>query len=155
MDETDEINEQESVEEEEITDQLRDDIGDYNVYIGGEMIETEDQIIIYGESNLLPGARIFGEILVGDEDDLAFFNDTSEIVQENGEFYIELDNHNLREETIVRVRFHFDGQQDQAIIRHYGDRGQKLEGPYIYKHQADRGRKTTKHFQSSDGGGHI
>ncbi|MCK0471683.1 OmpA family protein [Halalkalibacter sp. APA_J-10(15)] len=135
MEESESVGETEPVEDEE----KRDDIGDYSVYMGGEMLETEDQIIIYGESNLLPGARIFGEILVGDEDDLVFFNDTSEIVQENGEFYIELDNHNLGEETIVRVRFHFDGQQDQAIIRHYGDRGQNLEGPYIYRHQGQVG----------------
>src|SRR5690625_2422705 len=122
--------------------------GDYNVYIGGEVIETDDKIIIHGESNLIPGARVVGEVSVGKNvryfinptiKDVDYMADTSEIVDDDGSFYMELDHPNLDEETEVAVKFHFDGQQNDDVIRHYGDRGQKLEGPYIYKHQGERG----------------
>ncbi|MGM8365959.1 OmpA family protein [Virgibacillus sp. W0181] len=115
------------------------ELGDYEVFIGGEMIEKEDNIIINGESNLLPGARVIGEVSVGDEEDKQYFADTTEIIQDDGTFHMEIANHNLDEETEVAVKFHFDGQQDDGIIRHYGDRGQELEGPYIYKHQGEVG----------------
>src|SRR5690606_26612902 len=42
--------------------------------------------------------------------------------------------HKYGEAEIV-VKFQFEGVQDDAIKRHYGDKGQKLEGPYIYKHK--------------------
>ena len=105
------------------------------------MIETEDKIIINGESNLLPGARIVGEVTAGDDE---FFADTTEIVKDDGTFYMEIAHHPLNKETNVAVKFHFDGQQDDGIIRHYGDRGQKLEGPYIYKHKKEVGGRSPK-----------
>lgn len=135
--------EEEGEESEETTNQ-----GDYNAYIGGEMIETEDKIIIEGESNLIPGSRVVGEVSVGKNvrhlivpsiKDFDFLADTSEIVDEDGNFYMELEHPNLNEETVVSVKFHFDGQQNDEVIRHYGERGQNLEGPYIYKHQGERG----------------
>ncbi|MBO1004113.1 OmpA family protein [Pseudogracilibacillus auburnensis] len=114
-------------------------LGDYEVYIGGEVVEEDGKIIIHGESNLLPGARVVGEVLVGEEEESDFFSDTSEIVQDDGSFYMELAHHDSNQETQVSVKFHFDGQQDDNMIRHYGDRGQNLEGPYIYKHQGEVG----------------
>lgn len=112
-------------------------LGDYEVFLGGDMEETANFIIIRGISNLLPGARIVGEVSVADE---KYFADTTEIVQEDGTFYMELPHHQLNEETIVTIKFHFDGQQDDAIKRHYGDRGQKLTGDYIYQHKGKVGR---------------
>ncbi|MDY7221509.1 OmpA family protein [Halalkalibacterium halodurans] len=129
----------EQVEEGELVEKETSDAGNYNVFIGGEMVETDEQIMIFGESNLLPGARVVGEVIVGDEEEQVFFADTSEIVGDDGSFYMEIENHPLDDETRVSIRFHFDGQQDDAIIRHYGDRGQKLEGPFIYKHQGEVG----------------
>ncbi|MEI3604404.1 OmpA family protein [Pseudogracilibacillus sp. SE30717A] len=122
--------------------------GDYDIYIGGEVIETEDKIIIEGESNLIPGSRVVGEVSVGKNvryfinptvKDFDYLADTSEIVNDDGTFYMELEHPNLDQETEVSVKFHFDGQQNDDVIRHYGDRGQKLEGPYIYKHQGEVG----------------
>lgn len=122
--------------------------GDYNIYIGGEMIETEDKIIIEGESNLIPGSRVVGEVMVGKNvrwfvhhstEDYEYIADTSEVVDDNGNFYMEIDHHGMNKETIVAVKFHFDGQQNDDVLRHYGDRGQNLEGPYIYKHQGEVG----------------
>lgn len=116
-------------------------LGDYEIYLGGEMVETEDKIIINGESNLLPGARVVGEVSVGDDQ---YFADTTELVKDDGTFYMEIAHHNLKEETRVTVKFHFDSPQDNGIIRHYGDRGQKLTGPYIYKHQRAAGGRSPK-----------
>ncbi|WP_428911644.1 OmpA family protein [Niallia sp. Krafla_26] len=111
-------------------------LGDYNVFLGGEMIETEGKITIKGESNLLPGSRVVGEVLVDDE---KFFADTTEIVQEDGSFTMEIDHHDLDETTKVALKFHFDGQQDDSIKRNYGERGQKLTGNYIYTHKGKVG----------------
>ncbi|WP_231889814.1 OmpA family protein [Oceanobacillus sp. Castelsardo] len=111
-------------------------IGDYHIVLGGEMVETEDAIQIHGKSNLIPGARVIGEVSVGEEE---YFADSTELVQEDGSFYLEIPHHDLKKETKVEVKFHFDGHQDDAIIRHYGDRGQELTGPYIYKHEGEVG----------------
>lgn len=105
-------------------------LGDYEVYLGGEMVETEGKIVINGTSNLLPGARVVGEVFALDEEPVA---DTTEIVQEDGTFYMEIPHQSLNEKTTVTVKFDFDGQQDDAIKRHYGDRGQKLKGKYVYQ----------------------
>src|SRR5690625_4916828 len=40
--------------------QMKNTIGDYDVFLGGEVVETEDTIQIHGESNLIPGARVVG-----------------------------------------------------------------------------------------------
>lgn len=145
-DEVEEVSEEQEESEKEERESNEDnevpkDLGDYNVWIGGEMVETPDKIIIHGESNLLEGARVVGEVTTEDE---SYFQDTTEIVEEDGSFYMEINHHDLKEETFVTVKFHFDGQQDDGIIRHYGDRGQKLEGPYIYKHQKEVGGRSQK-----------
>lgn len=125
------------------TDQVKstNPIGDYHVVLGGEVIETEDKILIKGTSNLIPGSRVVGTVWVEDN---AYLADTTELVQEDGSFYMELAHHKLNEVTYVSVKFHFDSPQDDAIKRHYGDRGQKLEGPYIYKHQRAAGGRSPK-----------
>jgi OmpA-OmpF porin, OOP family len=117
------------------------ELGDYYVYLGGEMIETEDSIIIEGESNLLPGARVIGEVSVGEGQ---FIADTTEIVQEDGRFDMEIEHHDLDEETEVTVKFLFDDDQDVTMLRHYGERGQNLEGPYVYQHQRERGGRSPR-----------
>src|SRR5699024_6685170 len=38
--------------------------GDYEVYLTGEMIEEDDKIIIEGETNLLPGSNVIGEVTI-------------------------------------------------------------------------------------------
>src|SRR5690625_561308 len=138
---------EEKIEEETVEEEIEEEVkqedamnlGDYEVYIGGEVVEKEGQIIINGESNLIPGARVIGEVVVGDYEKREFYSDTSETVKDDGTFYMELAHHDMNRETYVIVTFHFDGQQDDHIKRHYGDRGQNLEGPYIYKHQGEVG----------------
>lgn len=107
------------------------DLGDFNIQLGGEVKEQDDIFVIEGKSNLLPGARVVGELWV---DEKKPFADTTELVQEDGSFHMQLDHHKYGEAKIV-VRFDFEGVQDDAIKRHYGNEGQKLEGPFIYKHK--------------------
>lgn len=139
--EEDESETDEKEDVEAMDDESEDDIelGDYEIYLGGEMIEEDDKIIIEGESNLLPDSRVVGEVSVGDLDEEEFFADTTELVEDDGSFTIEIEHHDLDEETNVAVKFDFDGQQDDEIKRHYGDRGQKLTGPYIYQEQGRTG----------------
>lgn len=132
--EPEEARKDEEEAEEEVAEKVA--LGDYEIYLGGEMTEKDDKIIIEGESNLLPGARVVGQVTVGEDE---YYADTSEIVQDDGRFHMEIKHHNLDKETNVAVRFHFDGPQDDGISRHYGDRGQKLEGVYIYQHQGEVG----------------
>lgn len=147
VDDNNTLNENLNDEESEFDDD-RPKQRDYNIYIGGEVIETDDKIIIHGESNLIPGSRVVGEVSVGKNvryfirpkvEDYDFLTDTTELVDENGNFYMEIEHPGLHNETEVTVKFHFDGQQNEDVIGHYGDRGQNLEGPYIYKHQREVG----------------
>lgn len=115
--------------------------GDYEVFLGGDVLETDDAIIIHGQSNILPKAKIVGRIIINDDQ---IFADTIEIIEEDGSFYMELPHPNIQDEIVVTATFHFDMHQEDAIVRHYGDRGQKLEGPYIYKHQRAAGGRSPR-----------
>lgn len=126
----------EESEEEIETQSTGLDIGDYEIYLGGELIEKENVIEIQGESNLIPGSRVVGQVSVGEEEILA---DTTELVDEDGSFSMKIQKPNLKEEATVMVMFHFDGHQEDEVKRHYGDRGQELTGPYIYKHKGKVG----------------
>ncbi len=106
-------------------------LGDYEVMFGGEVLEQEDKFVIEGKSNLIPGSRVVGELWVS-EDEL--YADTTELVDEDGNFTMQLDHHQYGEAKFV-VRFDFKSAQDDPVKRHYGERGQKLEGPFIYKHE--------------------
>jgi hypothetical protein len=109
----------------------KDKSGDFTIQLGGEVIEQDDKFVIEGKSNLIPGARVVGELWVS-EDEL--FADTTELVKEDGSFRMELDHHQYGEAEFI-VRFDFESAQDDPVKRHYGEHGQKLEGPFIYKHE--------------------
>lgn len=106
------------------------ELGDYEVWLGGEVSEQDNKFVIDGQSNLLPGSRLIGQVIVNDDE---VYSDTTEIVQEDGSFSLELAHHEYGEATIV-IKLDFDTVQDDAVKRHYGERGQKLEGAFIYKH---------------------
>lgn len=107
-------------------------IGDYNIQLSGDIEETEELFIVEGKSNLIPGSRLVGELVVDDGETV--FSDTTELVEDDGSFYMELDHHKYGEAEIF-IRFDFDGVQDDEVKRHYGEKGQNLEGPFIYKHK--------------------
>src|SRR5699024_6071973 len=73
-----------------------------------------------------------GEVVVDEGETV--FSDTSELVQEDGTFHMELDHHEYGDAEIF-IRFDFDNVQEDEVIRHYGEKGQKLGGPFIYRHK--------------------
>lgn len=108
------------------------DLGDYEVTFSGEVKEEENEFVVEGTSNLLPGSRLTGEVIVDDKETV--YSSVSELVQDDGSFYMELDHHQYGEAEII-IRFDFESVQDDEIKRHYGEKGQNLEGPFIYKHE--------------------
>src|SRR5690625_921061 len=108
------------------------ELGDFNIFFCGEILEEGDNFIVEGKSNLIPGSRIVGEVIVDEEETV--FSDTSEMVNDDGTFYMELEHHQYGEAEII-VRFDYEGVQEDEIKRHYGEKGQNLEGPFIYKHE--------------------
>lgn len=121
-----------------VNDKLAYEIGDKKVFLGGTMIETDHQIIIEGQSNLIEGAKVNGKVSVNEDEYAA---DVTAKVDNQGEFHLEIPHHDRDNvETTVSLSFEFDlTEQTDLVERLYGDRGQNLEGPYIYKHQGDRG----------------
>ncbi|MCK0471682.1 hypothetical protein [Halalkalibacter sp. APA_J-10(15)] len=107
-------------------------LGDYVIDFSGRVIEEGQTFIIEGQSNLIAGSRLIGEVLVDEGETI--YSDSTELVREDGSFYIELDHHQYGEAEII-VRMDFDSVQEDHVIRHYGDRGQNLDGPFIYRHK--------------------
>jgi len=120
-----------SAEVKEEQEEASTELGDYEIDLSGDIKEEEDLFIIEGNSNLLPGSRIVGEVVVDEGETV--FSDTSELVNDDGTFYMELDHHQYGEAEI-NIRFEFENVQEDEIKRHYGEKGQELEGPFIYKH---------------------
>ena len=103
----------------------KEDIGNLKVWIGGEMIVEDDQIIVEGQSNLLPGSIISSS---GNSTlPIAAFMKNAE-VQKDGSF-----------------RFEYPGYEGNAIIdfrlsslgedttKHYGVYFNQVTGPQRYK----------------------
>ena len=111
-------------------------LGDFQIDFSGEVVEEGDKFIIEGKSNLIPNSRLVGEVIVDDGETV--YSDTTELVNEDGSFYMELDHHQYGEAEII-VRFDFDSVQEDEVKRHYGEKGQNLEGPFIYKHEVFNG----------------
>ncbi|NEU30512.1 hypothetical protein GN156_06905 [bacterium LRH843] len=103
-------------------------LGAHDIHLGGEVIEKKDKIVIEGKSNLLPGARVTGEVFVN-EDEL--FAETTELVDKKGNFQMEMDHHQYGDAEVV-VTFNFSGVQDEEIVEHYGEGGENLKGPFVY-----------------------
>src|SRR5699024_5485201 len=131
--------------------------GDYEVYITGEMREEDDKIIIEGESNLLPGSKLIGEVSIStdtegyryssDFQEYEYQADTREVVADDGSFTMTIDHHGEKDkETHVSVRFDLFENQEDEVRRHYGDNGENMEGPYIYKYRDEEGNTMPRYI---------
>lgn len=144
--------EKEDVKEEEKEEVSASDLGDFDIQFSGDVKEEDESFIIDGESNLLPDTRITGEIVVDDGETV--FADTSELITEDGTFHMELDHHEYGDAEIS-IRFDFEGTQEDEIKRHYGEKGQNLEGPFIHKYSTnsdDNLRKAEVNIPYESGG---
>lgn len=121
---------EESSKQKKDNDSSASNLGDYNIWFGGEVSERDGKFVIEGKSNLIPGSRLTGEVIVNDGE---VYTDTTEIVEEDGSFYMELNHHQYGKADIV-VKFLFNSVQNDEVFRHYGEKGRNLEGPFIYKH---------------------
>ncbi|HLQ73086.1 MAG TPA: OmpA family protein [Bacillota bacterium] len=133
------------------------ELGDYEVYITGEMREEDDKIIIEGESNLLPGSKLIGEVSIStdtegyryssDFQEYEYQADTREVVADDGSFTMTIDHHGEKDkETHVSVRFDLFENQEDEVRRHYGDNGENMEGPYIYKYRDEEGNTMPRYI---------
>ncbi|MDY7221511.1 hypothetical protein [Halalkalibacterium halodurans] len=103
--------------------------GSMNVQLGGSVVETDDKIIVEGKTNLLPGSRVMGQVLVNEDE---VFSDSTEIVDKKGKFQMELEHHQYGDAEVV-VTFSFNQtMQDEEVIEHYGIGGENMEGPFVY-----------------------
>lgn len=104
------------------------DLGNLEVYIGGEVIVAKDRIIVKGESNLLPGATIisFGHWDTGSPMAIAAYQQHT-TVQEDGTFYFEYDHY--ESDVAVTLRLAVNGEN----ANHYGINLENVTGPQVYK----------------------
>jgi hypothetical protein len=103
-------------------------LGDAEIYLGGKVKEKDDKILIDGKSNLIQGARVIGKVIVGEAEILS---ESTEIIEKDGSFSMELDHHKYGEAEVV-VTFDFKSMQDEAIVEQYGEGGKDMTGPYVY-----------------------
>lgn len=103
--------------------------GSPEVYLGGKVIEKDDKIIIEGESNLIEGSRVIGKVIVNEDEVLS---DATELVDKKGKFTMELDHHQYGDAEVVVLFDFLESYQEEEIVEHYGEGGEKLEGPYVY-----------------------
>lgn len=101
--------------------------GSPDVYLGGDMVIKDKLILLKGESNLLEGSRLTGQVIAIDG---AVLSDTSEVVDKKGDFTMELDHQQFGEAEVVVSFDSSNTPQEANIVEHYGVGGAKLEGPY-------------------------
>ncbi|MBU8906712.1 hypothetical protein [Desertibacillus haloalkaliphilus] len=129
----------ETVEFERVADQLGDileDQGDPEVWIRATFEEKGDEILIKGESNLVPDSRLFMTALA---EEYIFNAQTYARTEKDGSFTAEMPRRDVHDiDVTIEVHFRPSGQNDdvQAV---YGELGEELEGDYIYKSESRDG----------------
>src|SRR5690625_211633 len=102
------------------------DIGNLEIWIGGEVTIEEDKVIVAGESNLLPGARITSSA-VSDGWAVINYQDSTE-VEEDGSFYFELPGR--KKDTVVTLNL---STGNNHVKEHYGENLEKATGNQVYE----------------------
>lgn len=121
-----ESEESEELEETEEGADYRSDIGNLEIWIGGEVSVEEDKVIVEGESNLLPGSYISSTGVSGGWAVIDYQSSTE--VEEDGTFYFEFPG---RESNIV-VNLRLSTGNDH-VKEHYGENLEKAIGNQVYK----------------------
>ncbi|PWA12906.1 hypothetical protein DCC39_03280 [Pueribacillus theae] len=103
------------------------DLGNLEVWIGGEVTVTEDKITIKGESNLLPGTSIDSSGV----NDVGFASTNfidSTTVKDDGSFYFEFPGR----ESSIAVDLKLSNRNEETK-EHYGENLEKVTGPQVYR----------------------
>src|SRR5699024_664407 len=103
--------------------------GSPEVHLGGKVVEKGDKIIVEGDSNLIEGSRVIGKVIVNEDEVLS---DSTELADKKGKFKMELDHHQYGDAEVIVLFDFLESYQGEEIIEHYGEGGEKLEGPYVY-----------------------
>lgn len=103
--------------------------GSLNVYLGGTVVEKNDTIIVDGKSNLKEGSRVTGKVIVNEDE---VFSESTELVDKKGNYKMEMDHHQYGDAQVVITFDFLESHQEEEIREHYGEGGEKLEGPYVY-----------------------
>src|SRR5699024_3565149 len=104
----------------------RSDLGNLEIWIGGEVTIEEDKVIVAGESNLLPGARNTSSA-VSDGWAVINYQDSTE-VEEDGSFHFELPG--SKKDTVVTLNI---STGNNHVKEHYGENLEKATGNQVYK----------------------
>src|SRR5699024_5007996 len=107
-------------------DDYRSDIGNLDIWIGGEVIVEEDKVVVEGESNLLPGSHIASS---GQTDTFASIDhqDSAE-VEDDGSFYFEFPG----QESDIEVTLSLS-TGNEHVTDHYGEHLEKATGHQVYQ----------------------
>lgn len=118
-----EIDEADASDEE---DDYRADLGNLEIWIGGEVIVEEDQVIVEGKSNLLPGSHIASS---GVTDTFAStdLQDSAE-VEEDGSFYFEFPGRESNVDVTLSL-----STGDEQVVDHYGEHLKDATGNQVYE----------------------
>lgn len=109
----------------------RSDLGNLEIWMGGEVTVEEDRVIVEGESNLLPGAKISSS---GVSDNWAStdYQDQAE-VEDDGSFYYEFPGR----ESDIEVTLSLSTANEQ-VTDHYGEHLEKATGNQVYQTSDER-----------------
>src|SRR5690625_168629 len=111
-------------------DDYRSDIGNLDIWIGGEVIVEEDKVVVEGESNLLPGSHISSS---GQTDTFASIDHQgSTKVEDDGSFYFEFPG----QESDIEVTLSLSTANDD-VTDHYGEHLEKATGHQVYQTRAE------------------
>ncbi len=107
------------------------DQGNVEATLGGEVIVNEKTLSIKGKTNLLPGAKVVGDLTVKDYNVWGYQQRTE--VRPDGTFELELQKPEMKKEIRVELSFRPSEESDR-IKSNYGENGEKLSGPLVYQY---------------------
>lgn len=113
------------------------DMGASEVWLQGSAKIEQDQIVITGTSNLVPGAKIEGEINAAG---YAMFGYREQAeINNDGTFEMAIKRPDIKEGTL-EVTISFKPDQQSADLEPYGANGENMKGTFI--HQVEEGNQT-------------
>ncbi|WP_213584873.1 hypothetical protein [Paenibacillus sp. J2TS4] len=108
------------------------DQGEVNVWITGEATVNEKTITVSGQTNLLPGSSINGDISAKGYTVFGY-NDKS-TVEPDGHFAMEIKKPKVQGRADIMIYFR-PSAESESVQEVYGAAGEQLEGPYVYRYE--------------------
>ncbi|UFJ39843.1 hypothetical protein LOK74_17575 [Brevibacillus humidisoli] len=108
-----------------------EDQGNLDVRLEGEITVNGKNLIIKGQSNLLPGTEISNDVNVKGYNVWGYNEETE--VAGDGSFELEIKKPDVK--NTIQVELYFKPEfQSERIKKAYGENGEKLTGPYVYQY---------------------